>query len=97
MDTLARLKTWLATSLNIPEDLIKPESTLDDLFWEKRGTPPDSMDVVQLMSEFEADFALSEDDAENLPSSLFVIGNTTVQQMADWIDKQTLKNRPENG
>jgi acyl carrier protein len=88
MDTFLRLQKSLAASLGIPEKIITPESTLDELYWEKRGTPPDSMDIVELMMALEIDFEVPEDDLENIPSSLAFIGNTTVQQMADVIDKK---------
>ncbi len=89
MDTFQRLKKVIVASLDIPEELIKPESTLDDLFWEKRGTPPDSMDIVELMMhvEDEIGFEVPEDDLRNL-APYFFDGTTTVQQMLDLINKQ---------
>lgn len=91
MDTFLRLKKLLSASLNIREEIITPDSTLDDLYWEKRGTPPDSMDIVELTMALEEEipFEIPEDDIENVPSSLSIIGNTTVQQMADLIDQRT--------
>jgi acyl carrier protein len=88
MDTFLRLRKTLSGALNIREEIITPESTLDDLYWEKRGTPPDSMDIVELTMKLEMDFEVPEEDLENIPSSLVIIGNTTVQQMADLIDRQ---------
>ena len=88
MDTFLRLRKSLSGALNIREEIIKPESTLDDLYWEKRGTPPDSMDIVELTMRLEIDFEVPEEDLENIPSSLVIIGNTTVQEMVDLIDRK---------
>ena len=88
MTTLLRVQKSLAASLGIPLEIIAPESTLDDLFWEKRGTPPDSMDIVELMMGLEVDFEIPEDESDSASSSLFLIGNMTVQQIAALIDKQ---------
>ena len=88
MTTLVRVQKSLATSLEIPLEIIKPESTLDDLFWEKRGTPPDSMDIVEIMMVLEVDFEIPEDDFDSMSSSFSLIGNTTVRQIAALIDKQ---------
>ena len=93
---MQRLKKRLADSLNIPEAIIKPESTLDDLYWEKRGTPPDSMDIVELMMALELDFEVPEDDLEDIPSNLVFIGNTTVQEIADLIDKKAIGHGTDN-
>ncbi len=90
MDTFVRLKTWLAAEFKIREEIITPESTLDDLYWEKQGTPPDSMDIVELVMAFEADLKLELSGAELEDASPFVLdGDTTVQQIMDLIDKQT--------
>lgn len=93
MNTFDRLQKLLAASLDIPQEIIKPGSTLDDLFWEKRGTPPDSMDIVELMMgiEEELGFEVPDDEIRNLSLYLFN-GNTTIQQMADLIDKQSKGN-----
>ncbi|MCW3100896.1 MAG: Phosphopantetheine attachment site [Chthonomonadaceae bacterium] len=93
MDTFLRLKKLLAEALNIREEIITRESTLDDLYWEKRGTPPDSMDIVELTMKLEEELAIEvpEDDLNELPFSLAIIGNTTVQEMADLIDKKAKK------
>jgi acyl carrier protein len=88
MTTFLRVQKSLAASLDIPKEIIKPETTLDDLFWEKRGTPPDSMDIVELMMALEVDFEISEDDVESMPSSLFIVGDTTVQQIVALIEKK---------
>lgn len=88
MDTFLRLRKSLSGALNIREEIITPESTLDDLYWEKRGTPPDSMDIVELTMRLEIDFEVPEEDLENIPSSLVIIGNTTVQEMVDLIDRK---------
>ena len=85
MHNFLRLKKWLAGTLDIREEIITPDSTLDDLFWEKQGTPSDSMDIVEFVMEFDKHFGteLAESDLES-PS-----GSTTIQQIADIIDKET--------
>jgi len=90
MDTFVRLKMWFAAEFNIREEIITPQSTLDDLFWEKQGTPPDSMDIVELVMGFEENFKIEISDAEAESSSPFLVdGNTTVQQIVELIDKKS--------
>jgi acyl carrier protein len=85
MDNFLRLKQWLAGTLDIREEIITPQSTLDDLFWEKQGTPPDSMDIVEFVMAFDKQFGteLAESDIES-PS-----GDTTIQQIVEIIDRET--------
>jgi len=90
MDTFLRLKMWFAAEFNIREEIITPESTLNDLFWEKQGTPPDSMDIVELVMGFEEDFKIELSENEIDSASPFLLeGDSTVQQIVDLIDKKS--------
>ncbi len=90
MDTFLRLKMWFAAEFSIREEIITPESTLNDLFWEKQGTPPDSMDIVELVMGFEEDFKIELSENEIDSASPFLLeGDSTVQQIVDLIDKKS--------
>lgn len=70
-DTMQRVKRVIAEKLSVPEENIKPESTLKDL-------GADSLDIVEMIMTFEEVFGIEvkDEDAERIK---------TVQEAVDYM------------
>ncbi|HEX9113517.1 MAG TPA: phosphopantetheine-binding protein [Nitrospirota bacterium] len=79
MDTMARIKRLFIDKIEVREELLKPETTLDSL-----GL--DSLDTIEFLFSLEEEFHIKIDDRSK--------SITTIQDMVNLIDIIVAEQRP---
>lgn len=105
MDIFQRVRKWLATSLDIREEIITPASTLGELFQYRTRPPsgasvrssdsivdslsPDSLDIVELFMGMDEEFGIEIPDEESDSEHLPFDTSSTVLEIVLFIERHS--------